>query len=825
MKTYVRKHVILALILVSILIIAGSVTVFAAGSDGKYRSSSSTIMESWTPESPEMKRVEAKGVHTFEIQFEKKNEADGYLIFRKSSGNEAWGAPIRCLQADSENLQEISSGVYQYIDETAKAGISYLYKVETYVGNEANASQDGVGLQGKAFPLENITKVIAKKTGYRQVTVTWTPVEGAGYYKIFDAAGKELLTVSGQDSSSCILSNVVLSETAYTYKVRAYAEGDDHVCSDAVSSNAVYVMLDAPVLTGAKVSAHNKIVVSWSEVPHADGYLLYRKTAGSSWKRVTKTPVASLSYTDSNAQPGVTYAYTVRAVDRETNTRSEFDHTGISAKTQLSDPKMKSVTVSSSRSINVTWNKVPGADGYYVYKQYGGKWSRVATVKDNTSYSYQLSSSSAYKYWGHKFAFKVIAYSAHDTSGYSDRVLVTLKPVAPKISKVSPVSYNTNKVTWSKVSGASGYKIYRRTGSGTWKGLAIVSSGTSSYFDKNAALGTNYQYTVKAYWKKGSKVQDGYYRTDGPKVTTSVTTPALKSVSPSGLYLKINWNKVSGAQGYRVYRKAAGAKDWTRIATLTGNGTVSYTDKNVKNGVKYTYTVRAYRKSGKNVYWSGFDRNGKTNQVKITVKYKKVTDKNSIMYGKTLKLYYDANGNQIQNLEKIVGKKDNYILYVNKTKSMVTAYYMDGKYYVPYRSMICSAGALSSYTPTGTFYTPAKYRWHELMGPCWGQWCTRIHGGILFHSVFYNSQNNNQTLSVSAYNKLGQPASHGCVRVTAGDAKWIYDNCKLKTKVVIYSKSGYEPLKKPSAYKLPSWHKWDPTDPNMKYKCKQKGCH
>lgn len=62
-------------------------------------------------------------------------------------------------------------------------------------------------------------------------------------------------------------------------------------------------------------------------------------------------------------------------------------------------------------------------------------------------------------------------------------------------------------------------------------------------------------------------------------------------------------------------------------------------------------------------------------------------------------------------------------------------------------------------------------------------------------------------------------------RLTAGDAKWIYDNCKLKTTVVIYSKTGYEPLKKPTAYKLPSWHTWDPTDPNMKYKCKQKGCH
>lgn len=195
------------------------------------------------------------------------------------------------------------------------------------------------------------------------------------------------------------------------------------------------------------------------------------------------------------------------------------------------------------------------------------------------------------------------------------------------------------------------------------------------------------------------------------------------------------------------------------------------------------------------------------------------------MYGKTLKLYYDASGKQIQNLESIVGKKDAYYLYVNKTKSMVTAYFKEGKYYVPYKAMVCSAGAVASNTPNGTFYTPAKYRWHELMGPCWGQWCTRIHGGVLFHSVFYNSKNNNNRLAVSAYNKLGKPASHGCVRLAAGDAKWIYDNCKLKTPVVIYGKNGYEPLTKPTAYKLPSWHTWDPTDPNMKYKCKQRGCH
>ena len=75
-------------------------------------------------------------------------------------------------------------------------------------------------------------------------------------------------------------------------------------------------------------------------------------------------------------------------------------------------------------------------------------------------------------------------------------------------------------------------------------------------------------------------------------------------------------------------------------------------------------------------------------------------------------------------------------------------------------------------TPAGTFYTPAKYRWQTLMGPSYGQYCTRVHGGVLFHSVWYYEKNPS-TQSTVQFNKLGQTASHGCIRLSVGDAKWI----------------------------------------------------
>ena len=70
------------------------------------------------------------------------------------------------------------------------------------------------------------------------------------------------------------------------------------------------------------------------------------------------------------------------------------------------------------------------------------------------------------------------------------------------------------------------------------------------------------------------------------------------------------------------------------------------------------------------------------------------------------------------------------------------------------------------------------------MNNVWGQYCTRIYGNFLFHSVYYMSRNPGD-LSVSAYNALGTTASHGCVRLTCGDAKWMYDNCPLGTTIKI----------------------------------------
>ena len=156
-----------------------------------------------------------------------------------------------------------------------------------------------------------------------------------------------------------------------------------------------------------------------------------------------------------------------------------------------------------------------------------------------------------------------------------------------------------------------------------------------------------------------------------------------------------------------------------------------------------------------------------------------------------------------------------YWIKVNKEANVATVYQKKNGDWIPIKAMLTSCGG--NYTPEGTFNTTEKYRWHELVGHTFGQYNVRIHKRILFHSVWYYKYGDPKSQSVEEFNKLGETASHGCVRLSTEDAKWIYDNCKIGTKVTIYSSKDPGPLGKPDAYKMPESagsRNWDPTDPD-----------
>lgn len=178
------------------------------------------------------------------------------------------------------------------------------------------------------------------------------------------------------------------------------------------------------------------------------------------------------------------------------------------------------------------------------------------------------------------------------------------------------------------------------------------------------------------------------------------------------------------------------------------------------------------------------------------------------------KYYFQADGKLLQDLSTLIGQQSSYVLKVDRTACIVTVYAKDGDngYIIPVKEMICSVGLPSTPTSAGTFYTSAKFKVKELIGPSWGKYATRVYNGVYFHSVACLDPNNvTFSLPAAEFNKLGTPASHGCIRMCVRDARWIYENCPIGTQVTI-GDNYFQPYDRPYMQKIPLDWFWDPTD-------------
>ncbi|MCF7629436.1 L,D-transpeptidase family protein [[Ruminococcus] lactaris] len=149
----------------------------------------------------------------------------------------------------------------------------------------------------------------------------------------------------------------------------------------------------------------------------------------------------------------------------------------------------------------------------------------------------------------------------------------------------------------------------------------------------------------------------------------------------------------------------------------------------------------------------------------------------------------------------------NWTVKVNRQQNVVTVY----KGNTPVRAMICSTG-LNNGTPLGTFTIQDKLYTHALYGPSFGYYCSHITSEILFHSI-PQPQLGRKNLPAYKYNLLGTQASEGCIRLSMGDAYWLFNTVPIGTTVVVYDSPNPGPLGKPKGIKIPLSQSYDPTDP------------
>lgn len=178
-------------------------------------------------------------------------------------------------------------------------------------------------------------------------------------------------------------------------------------------------------------------------------------------------------------------------------------------------------------------------------------------------------------------------YVDKDSIYQFDIKLNKLGDVTPKVTEAEAL-YSGNYLKWKKVKYADFYRVYRKQENSSFEKLADVTK--LEYTDKTAARGEKYIYTVRAF------DEDCYSKYNKNGVSLVYLAPPKINNGAELLEdnkIKISWEAVKGAKKYRVYRKIADDKKYSRIATV-GNDVLEYTDKSSKkDGETYCYTVKA----------------------------------------------------------------------------------------------------------------------------------------------------------------------------------------------------------------------------------------
>ena len=481
--------------------------------------------------------------------------AEGYVIYRRTEGG---------------SYAEIGRTSGKTYSDTISAGIKYYYTVAVYSGSRTEDKCPEVGVMYLATPSGlSVSNTIAS------LTLKWNAVKGATGYEIYRAGTDGKYSKITTVTSTSYVDTSVKNNTQYSYRIKAY----NTACTSAFSTAASLKKTQISV-SNLKADANgSKVQLSWTGgVTGAEGYVIYRRTEGGSYAEIGRT--SGKTYSDT-ISAGIKYYYTV-AVYSGSRTEDKCPEVGVM---YLAEPAVTGASNITS-GVQVKWSKVTGATGYIVYHKGAGKgWARIADIKDGSTVNYTDTTAAS----GTTYTYTVRAYNKDTMSDWnSTKSLMRISDTT--LTGASNITSGV-QVKWSKVTGATGYIVYRKGAGKGWGRIADIKSGsTVSYTDTTAASGTTYTYTVRAY--NGSTMGDWH----SAKSLMRLSDTTVSGASNITYGVQVKWSRVTGATGYIVYRKGAG-KGWGRIADIKSGSTVSYTDTTAASGTTYTYTVRAYNGS------------------------------------------------------------------------------------------------------------------------------------------------------------------------------------------------------------------------------------
>ena len=437
----------------------------------------------------------------------------------------------------------------------------------------------------------------------RKVPVTSITVSGASSVNVGSSITLSAYILPTDASNQAVTwssSNTDIAVVTSDGKVTGLSEGTVTIFAIAKDGTSVVGSKEITV-----TRASQTLSVSSSSVTLAVGKTSTPTVSGAKTTLSYKSSDTSVATVSSSgkitAKKVGTVTITVTAA--QTSAYSKATAT-ITVKVKPAATTVTSVTNTAS-GVKITWDKVTGATGYYVYRATSkdGTYTQIAKITSGSTVTYTNKTSGTYKVTsGKTYYYKVSAYASTGTASKSAAKSVKYL-TAGKISSLTNTSSGIT-VKWSEVSAASGYYVYRKTSSGSYSKVKTVkSASTVSWTDTGVKSknGTTYTYKVVPY--SGSNT--GSFTAQKTVRMTAVSLSSVKNSSSKKMTVK--WAKNSKATGYQIqYSTSSSFASGNKTVTVSGASSTSKVISSLTKSKTYYVRIRAYKTVSGTKYYSAW---------------------------------------------------------------------------------------------------------------------------------------------------------------------------------------------------------------------------
>ena len=496
--------------------------------------------------------------------------ATSYNVYRGTTSGGESSTPI---------VTGLNSSAATYTDTTAINGTTYYYEVGAVNAYGATMSNEASALT--AVPVAP-TGLAASTAGPTSIDLTWND-SGATRYAVYrgTTSGGSYSQV-GSPSTNSYTDTSCQAATNYYYVVASITNNVDSAKSTQASAETTPV---APNSLKAASSGASGVALTWGLTVGATSYVVERgSVSGGPYQQIATayTP----AYTD-QVSSGTQYYYVVAAVDA--GGASPVSQQA-SVLTFASAPTGLTATEESSNLIDLSWNSASGATSYAVQRstRSGGPYTKITTVSSGTTYSdANVAPSTTYYY-------VVASVNAGGMGPNSAQASATTPPGAPSGLRATTASASAVSLTWTAITGASGYIVkYSTTSGGPYTQIGTAGSAAApSYLATGLSAATQYYFVVEAV----SNGQAGANSTQATATTMAATVTGLTAEASSSSEIDLSWNASTGATSYAVERSTRSGGPYTKVASVT-NG-VAYSDLHLASCTTYYYVVAAVDAGG-----------------------------------------------------------------------------------------------------------------------------------------------------------------------------------------------------------------------------------